>query len=1751
MSGTPQAKARWHRIGLIWTLFTILLLVALWFAAPGLRSIAQTGKNAANSPLLTVIARMIPAAYQKIRPDQVMSAINYGSFVWVEMTVAQAAALQQAGVPYEPQPHATRIGLGNFSFDTRRGEPAIPKSQRARLVSGEAGFFLVQFVGPIRDEWLENLERSGLLALQYVPQNTYLVWATSAQVQLIRTSPPVRWIGVFHPAYKTAPSLVTQTGLIENVNVLIYDDGHVKETLDAIKGLGARYVQSFPLPVLRHGRLVNAIFALDAVHLDTVAQIRNVYHVDYASPRPGLDDEVADQIVVGNHSGGVPFAGYRNWLTAKGVDGSGVLIADVDTGCDTNDSSTAHLDIRGRIAAFVDYSDGEYPTDLHGHGTHTGGIIAGNGALGIADPNGFLYGLGVAPGAQLVVQNALFSWYWPPIGGWQRLSKDSMTNGAVASSNSWYTGAWGAQGYSSACVTHDLIVRDANLDTTNVAEPLIIVFSAGNQGPYPSSISEPHEAKNIIAVGASESYRTDNPLGSWCGVSDNIENVVYFSSRGPCLDGRIAPHILAPGSDVASLRSYSGEEYYGCAQIVGGQPDYAYMSGTSMSCPHVSGGVALITQWWKSLNGGAVPSPAMAKALLVNGATDMGTPDIPNMNEGWGRMNLDNVIGNGQTMVYRDQTHLFTGSGQVWTLQGGVADPTRPLKITLVWTDAPGVAGGDAWVNDLDLEVIVNSTTYKGNVFANGWSTSGGAADYRNNIECVYIQNPGVSSVVIRVVASNIAGDGVPYNGEATDQDFALVVYNMAEEPDFRLSVSPESQEICAPQIVTYHVSLGAIMGYSRTVTLTLGGAPANTPYAFYPATLIPPLTSTLIMTTTGSTPDGAYSFVITGTAETTHTHTTTTELIVNHNPPSAPLLVSPSDDASAVPLRPTFQWSPVSQATSYRLQVCVDTLCASPILDVSGLTTYTYAMTTSLTGGTCYFWRISGRNGCGEGAFSALNSFETEELQQAFWDDMESGEGKWSHAAGWGDDGWVLTTEQAHSPRHSWLSPDVDWVNDDYLWIRTPFQATSGATLSFWHMYSLEEGFDGAVIEISTNGGTTWEDLGPYIIQTPYNSVIDWDYESPIAGRQAWSGYSWYWEQVIVDLSAYAGRSAQVRWRLACDNSVPDIGWYVDDVQVNVGVPAGGFDFIYEPCLGVNVGAHFTATVTGAYTYTWDFGGPGTGTGLNTATPVFTYTAPGDYVAQLIVETPCTRHVITHEVSASLYAYLLKANITVGQCDSAIQTVGTFTGYLPCSYTWNWGDSTSSGPFPTNSSTFTATHLYSHCGLYTVTLTATGAQGCIRPMRSRVYVNQPPAISSLSLTQPHRCAATINYTATVHDCDGLGNLRWRLGFSDGGAVTGVGGTIAGSYTRADPPYCGAITGTLTITDDHGCVARAVAHLANGEVGGRVWYDYNRNGVPDSGETGIPNVLVELLVNGATVATMQTDANGYYTFSRLPLPQVYTVRVQLPPGYFATTPTSLTTTLTPGRVADLTLHFGFNQSLVEIRHWHDYLCPGWGQRYTIDIYNLTPSDLSGVVVFDILPPQLRFADTNHPDGTPTNGQYLPATHQVRWVIGTIQSGQVVRLHLHVYIISAVPIGAQITNCVIVESNETTSPVVPEVFVVTCPLPPTATPTRTTVVTPTATATPTRTRTPKPTVTPTPTEMATPSSTPTGTASPTEEPTATPTETPTSTPTLASPRGMRWIYLPLVAREHTPAFSTLGLEGGRWARPLRRLPPGGK
>ena len=736
------------RLGFLITALALLVLLPASLLAAG----RQEAASDPGQPLTVV--RLSPEAYARAGVTAA-HVEDYGAFLWAEVDAANLARLAAAGVNYQVVENAYVLGVQNWRFDPLQGEPALPADLRAAPNTEQKALYFIQLRGPTRGEWLDALQAQGITVIQYFAQNTYLVWMDGTQAEAAAKLNFVRWVGAYHPAYAIPSNLYGRSGPIANVTVLVYSPNNPAAIRAAIEALGGRFVRLSPLQAEPVGQFV-LTYVLPGERVVDVARLPGVISLVEVLPLPQPEDEISDQIIAGNFSGTTPDPpGYLSWLASKGINGSGIVVSVVDEGV-----NETHPELAGRQV----YQIGTGPM---GHGTHVAGILLGSGSSGITDPMGYLYGLGVAPAARY--GDHYFS------DTHQNYTKQAILNNSILTQNSWNEGS--PAGYTPNAALYDRLVRDGNLDTPSVAEPINVVFSAGNAGF--SGLTQPHEAKNILTVASSLNWRNASGVPG----SGNIDAISSFSSRGPCMDGRICPYITAPGENVVSTRNPTGGS---CSSPTPpGSTIHAVCSGTSMAAPHGSGAVALVTEWWRQNNAGANPSPAMVKALIVNGAYDMGTPDIPNRHEGWGRINLGNVIDSGVPTAYYDQQTLFTDTGNTWSFSASVADPTKPFKVTLVWSDAPGPGTGGttpAWVNDLDLTVTQGATTYRGNYFQNGWSVPGGTADNKNNIENVFIQTPS-GTYDITITAANIAGDGVPYNGDTTDQDFALVCYNCALGP--------------------------------------------------------------------------------------------------------------------------------------------------------------------------------------------------------------------------------------------------------------------------------------------------------------------------------------------------------------------------------------------------------------------------------------------------------------------------------------------------------------------------------------------------------------------------------------------------------------------------------------------------------------------------------------------------------------------------------------------------------------------------------------------------------------------------------------------------------------------------------------------------------------------------------------------------------------------------------------------------------
>ena len=596
---------------------------------------------------------------------------------------------------------------------------------------------LVQFDGPIEESWIVSMLESGLVPVQYIHPYTYITWATPQSRDIAQTQQHVRWTGDFQNGFRVLPKWRNLSEQRINTNVLLYRDIDVHETIEQLRQLGAIRISHKPIDSRFE---VISFIAPGSLFLE-ISTIPGVYTVQPEPTDGGLRSEMSNQINAGNvDAGNMAYPGYEDWLDQAGVTGDGVTIAIVDGGSDDS-----HADLTGQFVSCQGQSCGGGSSSSHG--THTAGIVGATGNSGSTDSDGFLQGQGVAPGVSLLEQ--VYSPTYQQPGGMTQLMVESYQNGAVASSNSWGP-AGSPQGYDIDTLEVDIGIRDADPNTPgNQQFSYVLAIMNGNGGT--STQGSPDEAKNIFTIGSTK-MRT-NSGSQYSAINDLSGN----SAHGPCLDGRTIPHMVAPGCTVLSTTPGS----------------YSLMCGTSMACPQVAGAVALFVEQYRD-SYDEDPTPALIKAAFTAAASDLaGNDDADGGNlghpfdskQGWGRMDLPGVLMNpAESVRYFDAPVVLDQTGDQWSTTLSPLDPSQPMKIMLVWTDAVGHGlGGStpAWNNDLDLLVTSGMTMYRGNNFGgNGWSTPAGTADDKNNTEGVFLGPTSPGQVTVTVRAANLNSDG-------------------------------------------------------------------------------------------------------------------------------------------------------------------------------------------------------------------------------------------------------------------------------------------------------------------------------------------------------------------------------------------------------------------------------------------------------------------------------------------------------------------------------------------------------------------------------------------------------------------------------------------------------------------------------------------------------------------------------------------------------------------------------------------------------------------------------------------------------------------------------------------------------------------------------------------------------------------------------------------------------------------------------
>ena len=670
----------------------------------------------------------------------------------------------------------------------------------AKDASG-TNYVLIQSDGSLTTDQKKDLQSCGVNVQKYISDQTYLCEYRPTDLESLRAKDFVLYANTYPINLKVNSGLKKSEPVLASavessasepieINVLFHDG--INASSDDIKAKIAEKAH-VDLTTLESTRRKISL-KIERQYIDDLATVDEVRSIEEARKRV-LYNNIARGIINAD-------VNINNTI----YQGRGQIIAVADTGFDKGKTTgDVHPAFTGRVSRLYpwgkdDAADPEYEDragNHHGgHGTHVCGSALGDGeALKLA-----VKVQGTAPQATLVLQALADAQ------GNLRVPADLETlfdEPYVKDGARIHTNSWGLP-YQFAQTQYDQSAEDIDTYVWNHKD-MVICFAAGNDGQDlngdgvidAKQVGSESVAKNCITVGASENRRLSNRniYADFDGtgrkfpadpikddlIADNPEGMAAFSSRGPSAEGRFKPDVTAPGTAILSARAHTLSSNIPNS----GDPDWFFLSGTSMATPLVAGCVAVLRETLVN-NGLSNPPAALLKALLINGAVDMqgqyqqrDVGPSPNNIDGWGRVDLagsviipgpdkpNSGLGTGGPLEEGGEESFVVsipekfdapkvphsgprkmGNGDQAVLAHGKqensnADSGVKFKITLVWSDPPG----PLLQNNLNLIVkAANGEERHGNMgIGKGFDTT-------NNVEQVSWPDmpPGDATVTVR-----------------------------------------------------------------------------------------------------------------------------------------------------------------------------------------------------------------------------------------------------------------------------------------------------------------------------------------------------------------------------------------------------------------------------------------------------------------------------------------------------------------------------------------------------------------------------------------------------------------------------------------------------------------------------------------------------------------------------------------------------------------------------------------------------------------------------------------------------------------------------------------------------------------------------------------------------------------------------------------------------------------------------------------
>jgi hypothetical protein len=1071
-------------------------------------------------------------------------AKKYGTFSLIEVSDETLSSLDEKSLErLQLRDDFNLIRLRGGQLDTTAPEPQVNPMLRQEMTATR-WLHLVQMFGPPTNEAMNALQATGAKIVSYIPNNAYLIYTTRKQLERLHAmreqTEVIQWDAPFHPAYKIDPRIKLDSVAQMPISIELLDTPEASRTIAQIKSVARKVL----MPEFQVAGTMQIKILTECVKLAELAKLPDVLSIEPWG-KLKLHDERANQIVAGslvNETVNNIFVtrpaspGYFNLLNSLGFNSTFDFVVDLgDSGFDKGsvDASDVHpdfLDSRGqsRIAYLHDFTG--TPTanpayDPFGHGTLNASIIGGYNTgttTASLDALGFQYGLGVAPQVRLGISR-IFNDQNEFVDNlsFHQLLNSAYNDGARISNNSWGlcdSDLGFCNIYNSDARTFDALVRDIDPHGPGYQQ-MVVIFSAGNSGlDLAQSVSMPGTAKNVITVGASEGFRPTDangaPLRDGCNVgntlADNVQDVVDFSSRGPTQDGRAKPDLVAPGTHITGAATQHPAFGPKPSADIGicdhyyptGQTLYTWSSGTSHAAPLVTGGAALAYQWLKT-RFGTDPGSALVKAMLLNSTSyltgKLANDNLPGAQQGWGLLNIARMFENTERIIYDESPD------RTFTQSGGA-----PFEITGVITDPSKeframLVWSDAPGTPLSNASYVNQLNLEVTV---------GGLTYKGNVfQGQYSKAGGQADFL-----NNTQGVRLP---AGTTGPFVIRVYptiiagdgapfNGVElDQDFALVVT-NGRETPTPILTVATTRVANVDLDDISVTHANG----TTDRSF-----IPGETASIKIAVRNSS--------------------TTTAATVNFATLSFVGFQNPNQlNFPTIPANST-----ISNETAFSVQVPANQRCGSFAEMVLSLNT---------SQGNIFI------------PFKVQVGRTTSQLT-LLDDDVDSGLVRWKAKKG-----FTTATNVGLSGTQSYHVVDPGRISDDFqlswLMLKKPVNIPANAgtvRFSFFHIYHFEPGFDGGVMEFSTDDGETWEDIGARILVGGYDgklTSVDTS-KNPLGTRFAWTsrGRPGVFTPVVINLDEFAGKRVRLRFLAGFDGATGILdgykGWFIDNLKLTADI--------------------------------------------------------------------------------------------------------------------------------------------------------------------------------------------------------------------------------------------------------------------------------------------------------------------------------------------------------------------------------------------------------------------------------------------------------------------------------------------------------------------------------------------------------------------------------------------------------------------